>query len=244
MDGRLALVTGASRGIGRAVAIQLARDGLRVVINYHTNREAAAAVRDLIISEGGQATVRGFDVAVQQEVEAAVKELTKAMGAIQVLINNAAIIDDHLLMRMPDAAWHQVINTNLHGVYYCSKAIVRSMAGKRGPGRRIINITSIAGEMGNMGQTNYCAAKAGVIGFTKALARELAPMGITVNAVAPGVIDTDAIQHLPLDRVVKEIPLKRIGRPEEIAYAVSFLASEEAGYITGQVSRVDGGLLM
>ena len=163
---------------------------------------------------------------------------------IQVLVNNAAVIQDYLLMQMPDSAWDQVINTDLNGVFYCTKAVVRFMAGKRHLRRRIINITSVAAEMGNVGQTNYCAAKAGVIGFTKALARELAPMGITVNAIAPGVIDTEAIRHLPLERVVQRIPLRRMGHLEDVAYAVSFLASEKASYITGQVIRVDGGLLM
>jgi 3-oxoacyl-[acyl-carrier protein] reductase len=240
----VALITGASHGIGRAVAIQLARDGFGIVINYHTKQVAAEAVCDLIISEGGHATVRKFDVTKQEEVEEAVKDLTRTVEPIQVLVNNAAVIQDYLLMQMPDSAWDQVINTDLNGVFYCTKAVVRFMAGKRHLRRRIINITSVAAEMGNVGQTNYCAAKAGVIGFTKALARELAPMGITVNAIAPGVIDTEAIRHLPLERVVQRIPLRRMGHLEDVAYAVSFLASEKASYITGQVIRVDGGLLM
>jgi 3-oxoacyl-[acyl-carrier protein] reductase len=240
----IALITGASRGIGRAIAIQLARDGYKVVINYHTNRQAAEAVQRLVLDEGKQALLQPFDVACQPEVAEAVKTLTKAEGPIRVLVNNAAIIQDHLFMRMPDEAWQRVIDTDLHGVYYCTKAVVQSMAGRRQPGRRIINLTSVAAETGNIGQANYAAAKAGVIGLTKTLARELAPLGITVNAVAPGAIDTEAIQHLPLVEFVKMIPVGRIGRPEEVAWAVSFLASELAGYITGQVIRVNGGLFM
>ena len=244
MDRPIALITGASRGIGRSVAIQLARDGYGVVINYRVNREPAEAVRDRIIADGGQAVVRQFDVAVQPEVEEAVKALTATEGPIQALINNAAIIQDHLLMGMPDEAWHQVINTDLSGVYYCTKSVVRSMAGRRRAGRRIINIASIVGERGNVGQANYAAAKAGIIGFTKAVARELAPLGITVNAVAPGFISTEATEHLPHEDVIKMIPLGRLGYPEDVAYAVSFLASDQAAYITGQVIRVNGGLLM
>jgi 3-oxoacyl-[acyl-carrier protein] reductase len=244
MDKPIALITGASRGIGRMVAVQLARDGYGVVINYRANREAAEAVRHLILDEGGQAIVRGFNVALRQEVEEAIKELTKDEGPIQVLVNNAAVIQDHLLMQMPDEAWHQVIATNLHGVYYCTKAVVRTMAGKRRPGRRIITLTSVVGEAGNIGQSNYSAAKAGVIGLTKTLARELGPLGITVNAVSPGFIETDATRHLTASELVKEIPLGRLGRPEEVAAVVSFLASDQAGYITGQVIRVNGGIFM
>jgi 3-oxoacyl-[acyl-carrier protein] reductase len=244
VDQAVALITGASRGIGRAIAIQLARDGYGVVINYHTDEKAATAVRDLITDTGGQAIVHRFNIASKVEVQGAVKELTSTQGPIQVLVNNAGIIQDYLLMRMPDEAWDQVVGTNLTGVYYCTHAVVQSMAGKRRPGRRIINITSIAGETGNIGQTNYAAAKAGVIGFTKALARELAPLGITVNAVSPGAIDTDAIKHLPIAELLERIPLGRLGQPEEVAHTVSFLASQEASYITGQVIRVDGGLLI
>lgn len=226
------------------MAIQLARDGFAVVINYHANQEAAEAVRDLIKGEGGQAIVKRFEVTRQQEVEEAVKDLTKTGGPIHVLVNNAGTTRDHLLMRMPDEDWHQVVATNLNGVYYCTKAVVKSMAGKRLLGRRIINMTSVVGEMGNAGQTNYAASKAGLIGFTKALARELAPMGITVNAVAPGFIETDIMKHLPVEELINNIPLGRIGQPDEVAHVVSWLASERASYITGQVIRVDGGLLM
>lgn len=244
MDRPIALITGASRGIGRAVAIQLARDGFAVVINYQHNHEAAEAVRDFLEREGLSALVKRFDVTQQHEVEAAIEELTRQAGPIRVLVNNAGSIRDHLLMRMPDDAWHQVINTNLNGTYYCSKAVVKRMAGSRVQGRRIITITSVVGEMGNAGQSNYAASKAGLIGFTKALARELAPMGITVNAVAPGFIETEVVERLPTEELKQHIPLGRIGQPEEVAHVVSLLASEQAGYITGQVIRVNGGLLM
>jgi 3-oxoacyl-[acyl-carrier protein] reductase len=241
----LALVTGASRGIGRAVALQLARDGFAVVVHYRVGKEGAEETRDLIIRENGQATVSGFDVARQEEVDAAVKSIVRAHGPIEVLVNNAATIQDHLLMRMPEAAWREVIDTDLNGVYYCTKAVIMALAGKgRRPGRRIVNITSVSGEAGTVGQTNYAAAKAGVVGFTKAAARELAPMGVTVNAVSPGYIDTDVIKHLDAQKLQTRIPMGRIGRPEEVAHVVSFLASAEAAYITGQVVRVNGGLLM
>jgi 3-oxoacyl-[acyl-carrier protein] reductase len=244
MDKPVAIVTGASRGIGRAVALQLARDGFAVVVHYHTRVEEAEETRNLIVGENGQAVLLGFDVSKSEEVEAAVKDVARTEGPVQVLVNNAATIRDHLLMRMPHDAWRAVIDTDLNGVYYCTKAVVMSMAGRRRPGRRIINITSLVGETGNLGQTNYAAAKAGVIGFTKAAARELAPLGVTVNAVSPGYIDTEAIRHLPVKELEERIPAGRIGKPEEVAHLVSFLASAEAGYITGQVIRVNGGLLM
>ena len=244
MDEPIALVTGASRGIGRAVALALARDGCGVVVHYHTREEAAEETRALIAGANGQAVLRRFDVAKWEEVEAAVKEITRTHGPIRVLVNNAAAIRDHLLMRMPVEAWREVIDTDLNGVYYCTKAVVTAMAGRRRPARRIINITSVVGETGNIGQSNYAAAKAGVIGFTKAAARELAPLGVTVNAVSPGYIDTEAIRHLPVKELEERIPARRIGKPEEVAHLVSFLASAEAGYITGQVIRVNGGLLM
>jgi len=244
MDKPIALVTGASRGIGKAVALQLARDGFGVVVHYHTRKEEAEGTRDLIIAENGQAVLRTFDVGKSGEVEAAVKEITRTEGHIQVLVNNAATIRDHLLMRMTHDAWRAVIDTDLNGVYYCTKAVLVANAGRRRVGRRIINITSVVGETGNIGQANYAAAKAGVIGFTKAVARELATAGVTVNAVSPGYIDTDATKHLSLQDLEKTIPMKRAGRPEEVAHVVAFLASAEAGYITGQIIRVNGGLLM
>jgi 3-oxoacyl-[acyl-carrier protein] reductase len=244
MDKPVAIVTGASRGIGRAVALQLARDGFAVVVHYHTRVEEAEETRNLIVGENGQAVLLGFDVSKSEEVEAAVKNIARTEGPVQVLVNNAATIRDHLLMRMPHDAWRAVIDTDLNGVYYCTKAVVMSMAGRRRPGRRIINITSLVGETGNLGQTNYAAAKAGVVGFTKAAARELASTGLTVNAVSPGFIDTEAIRSLPVAELEKRIPMGRVGRPEEVAQVVSFLASDDAAYITGQVIRVNGGLLM
>lgn len=245
MDRPVALITGASRGIGRAVAIQLACDGYQVVINYHSWKEAAEAVRDLIHREGGQAVVRGFDVSKQSEVEEAVSELTSTLGPIQVVVNNAAIGSFHMLMRMPDEAWHEVIDTDLNGVYYCTKAVVRTWAGKRRPGRRIISMTSNAGEAGYPGTSHYCAAKTGVIAFSKALARELSPQGITVNVIAPGFIATESsLSIIPVEKWLTKIPLGRIGQPEEVAYAVSFLVSERASYITGQVIGVNGGLIV
>jgi 3-oxoacyl-[acyl-carrier protein] reductase len=244
VDRPIALITGASGGIGRAVALQLARDGFGVVVHYHTHREAAEATRDTIVQAGGQAIVRGFDITKRDEIAEVVKDVAATVGRLQVLVNNAATIRDYPFMAMPDEAWHAVIDTDLNGLYYCTKAVVRRMAGSRRPGRRIINITSVVGEMGNIGQSNYAAAKAGIIGFTKTVARELAPMGITVNAVAPGFIDTDATKHLRREEVVKRIPIGRIGHPEDVAHVVSFLASAQADYITGQVIRVNGGLLM
>ena len=243
MDRPIALVTGASRGIGRAVAIRLARDGFGVVVNYLSNRDAAEEVHRIIVAEGGEALVKQFDVTRQDEVEEAVKGLA-GEGRIQVLVNNAGSIRDGLFMRMPDEDWHGIIDLNLNGAYYCTKAVVRSMAGKRIPGRRIINVTSVAGETGNIGQTNYAASKAALIGFTKSLARELARMRITVNAVAPGFIETEVIKQLPVEELKKKIPLGRFGRPEEVAHVVSWLTSDQAGYVTGQVIRVNGGILM
>ena len=243
MDKRIALVTGASRGIGRAIAVRLALDGFFVIINYNTNRDEAEQVHKAISSKGGEGLVQGFDVASRQDVAGVIKNLTKELGTIGVLINNSGIIRDQPLVRMRDEDWDDVIATNLTGAYHCTKAVTKTWAGKK-RGSRIVNITSVVGEMGNAHQTNYSASKGGLISFTKALARELAPKNITVNAVAPGFVATDQTSHLPPDQLLAQIPLGRLGEPEDVAHAVSFLASEKASYITGQVIGVNGGMHM
>ena len=243
MDRPIALVTGASRGIGRAIAMQLASDGFFVVINFHTNKTGADEVNHAITSRGGYSMVQGFDVSARDEVEGVVKKLAKELGTIEVLVNNAGIMLDQPLVRMRHEDWDCVIATNLTGVYHCTKAVVRTWAGTKS-GSRIVNITSIGGERGFAHSTNYSASKAGVIGFTKALAQELGPKNITVNAVSPGFIATHGTSHLSADQYLPQIPLGRIGRPEDVAHVVSFLVSEKAGYITGQVIRVNGGFYM
>jgi 3-oxoacyl-[acyl-carrier protein] reductase len=240
VEHRIALITGASRGIGRAIALQLAMDGFFVVINYLARKQDAEEVHEQIKAKGGGAMLLPFDVSREAEVHAAVKMVNRERGTIDTLVNNAGIIRDAPLIRMGDEDWRQVIATDLFGVYHCTKAVVRTWTGKR-RGRRIINIISIAGELGNAFQSNYCAAKGGVLAFTKALAKELAPKGITVNAVSPGLIATDAVAHLPLDDLIKLIPAGRMGTPEDVAHTVSFLVSRRAEYITGQTIRVNGG---
>jgi 3-oxoacyl-[acyl-carrier protein] reductase len=244
MDRPVALVTGASGGVGGAVALQLARDGFAVVVHYRTRKEAAEQTRDRIIGERGHATVCGFDVGKWDEVEAAVSDIGRAHGPIQVLVNSAALRRDAPLAQLSPETWRDVVDTDLTGVYHCARAVVAAMEARSARGGRIINITSVVGETGNAGQTSFAAATAGVIGFTKAAARELAAAAVTVNAVSLGFIDTEAIRRLPVKDLERRIPMKRIGAPDEVAQLVSFLASEEAAYITGQVIRVNGGLLM
>jgi 3-oxoacyl-[acyl-carrier protein] reductase len=243
LAGQTTLVTGASRGIGRAIALELARAGAKVVVNYASSAEAAEAVVAQIIASGGEAWSYCANVADEEQVEAMIKAVLERHGAIDVLVNNAGITRDGLLMRMKTADWRSVIELNLTGVFLCTRAVSRSMLKARHG--RIVNITSVVGLMGNPGQANYSAAKAGVIGLTRSTAAEFASRGVTVNAVAPGFIATDMTKDLQAEPIIAAIPLARLGQPEEVASAVRFLAADPAGaYMTGQVLQVDGGLVM
>ena len=245
LDGKVALVTGASRGIGRAIALRLAGAGAKVAINYAGNTAKAEAVKAEIEQNGGEAILVQADVADSSAVEAMVTKVTEAFGQIDILVNNAGITRDGLLMRMKEEDFDAVINTNLKGVFHCTKAVSKLMMKKRSG--RIINMASVVGIMGNAGQTNYAAAKAGVIGFSKSAAKELAARGITVNVVAPGFIDTDmtaAMTDKAKELTLTGIPMKKMGTPEDVANAVLFLASDCASYITGQTVNVDGGMVM
>ncbi|MDD4587011.1 MAG: 3-oxoacyl-[acyl-carrier-protein] reductase [Heliobacteriaceae bacterium] len=245
LDFRTALVTGGSRGIGRAIALDLAKEGYAVAVNYAGSEAKAKSVVETIISQGGRAIAVQADVAQANRVDALVQQVLAEFGRLDVLVNNAGITRDNLIMRLKEEDWDLVLDTNLKGVYLCCQAAAKVMVKQRYG--RIINVSSIIGQQGNVGQANYAAAKAGVVGLTKTLARELATRNITVNAVAPGYIQTDMTAGLPAARredFLKAIPLGRLGQPEDVAKVVVFLASPGADYITGQTINVDGGMVM
>ena len=240
---RVAIVTGGSRGIGKAVALELARRGARVVVNYQNSADAAEAVVAEIAAAGGTASSIQADVRLAEDARRIAKHALDTFGTIDILVNNAGIARDGLLLRMKETDWGDVLDTNLTGAFHCVRAVQRTLLKKRWG--RIINMGSVVGLAGNVGQANYAAAKAGLVGFTKALAKEFGSRGITANLVAPGYIETDMTAGLAPDVIGKTlslVPLSRMGAPEDVAAAVAFFASEDASYITGQVLRVDGGL--
>jgi 3-oxoacyl-[acyl-carrier protein] reductase len=244
-EGKAALVTGASRGIGRAIALRLAGEGANVVVNYNTRADAATSVADAIKALGCEVSVVQADVARQADVERLIQAALGAFSRIDVVVNNAGITRDTLLMRMSENDWDTVLDTNLKSAFLVTKAVLRPMLRQRHG--RIVNITSISGVIGNAGQANYSASKAGLIGFTRSTAREVASRDITCNAVAAGVIDTEIWQGVPdsaIELLLQMIPAGRKGTPEDVAEAVAFLASDAAAYITGQVLNVDGGMVM
>ena len=245
LSGRTALITGAGRGIGRATAIRLAADGARIAINFKGNIAAAEETKTLVVAAGSEATLIQGDVSQEADADRVVKDaLAFGGGKLDILVNNAGITRDNLLLRMSLEEWDAVVDLNLRGTFLVTKAAMRPMMKARGG--RIVNVASIAGVIGNAGQANYSAAKAGIIGFTKTVAREMASRNITANAVAPGFIPTDLTSIVPQaiqDALLKQVPLGRFGTVEDVANAIAFLASDEAAYITGQVLVVDGGLV-
>lgn len=245
LDGKVAVVTGASRGIGREIALYLAKEGAKVVVNYSGSEQKALQVVDEINSMGTNAIAVQANISNVDSVANLMDTAIKEFGSIDILVNNAGITRDNLIMRMKEDEWDDVINTNLKGVFLCTKAVTRQMMKQRSG--RIINISSVVGVLGNAGQANYVAAKAGVIGLTKTTARELASRNILVNAIAPGFITTEMTDSLPEDlknAMLSQIPLSKLGQPEDIAKAVVFLASDDASYMTGQTLHIDGGMYM
>ena len=243
LDGKRALVTGASRGIGRAIALRLAAEGASVAVNYHSGADEAASVVSEITASGGSAIAFQASVASAEEANRLVDATVEALGGIDILVNNAGITRDNLLMRLSEDDWDAVLDTNLKGAFLCTKAAIRPMLRQRSG--RIVNMSSIVAITGNPGQANYTAAKAGLIGFTKTIAREVASRGITVNALAPGFIETQMVEAIPEDlrkQILERIPLGQFGTPDDVARSVVFLASDDGAYITGQVIGIDGGL--
>jgi 3-oxoacyl-[acyl-carrier protein] reductase len=244
LKGRVALVTGASRGIGRAIALKLARHGAAVIVNYRGSHQSAQEVVREIEAFGGEAVALGADVSNGEEVKKMIAEIKERFGRLDILVNNAGINEDSLLLRMKSENWEKVINTNLTGTFNCTrealKLILKSDSGS------IRNISSVVGQIGNAGQCNYAAAKAGIIGFTRSLAREMAGRNVRVNAVAPGFIDTDMTAKLSQEvreKLLAQIPMGKLGSPEDVANAVLFLSQPSSGYITGQTINVDGGMV-
>ncbi|WP_141603426.1 3-oxoacyl-[acyl-carrier-protein] reductase [Terrilactibacillus laevilacticus] len=245
LEGKVALVTGASRGIGRAIALTLAKAGASVVVNYAGNQALAEKVVEEAKSYGVKASLYQCNVADTKAVQDMIKSIVESYGRLDILVNNAGITRDTLLMRMKEDDWDCVLSINLKGVFNTTKAVTRQMMKQKSG--RIINVSSVVGIIGNPGQANYVAAKAGVIGLTKSTARELAPRNITVNAIAPGFIATDMTEDLPeeiKEQMKKQIPLNYFGEPDDVAAVVKFLASEDSRYMTGQILNIDGGMVM
>ena len=243
LDSKVAIVTGSSQGIGRAIAIELASLVLKVVVNYANSKAAAEEVVKDIIRNGGEAIAVQANIANLEDVKKLIDNTLNKFGRIDILVNNAGITRDKLLLRMKLDDWQTVIDLNLTGVFLCTQAVIKTMLKQKNG--RIINVSSIVGEVGNPGQANYSAAKAGILGFTKSVAKEVASRGITVNAIAPGFIETNMTKDLEKENVLQSIPLKRLGTPEEVAGLTRFLAVDpSAAYITGQVINIDGGMVM
>ena len=244
-DGRVSLITGGSRGIGKAISKQFASQGIRVAVNYISNQDAADKVVKLVEDAGSSAVAVQGDVTKRADVERIFAKTSEALGPVEILVNNAGIISDSLLMRMSDEDWDSVIDLDLRSVFLCTREAIRTMIRSRWG--RVINIGSVVGLRGNSGQANYAAAKAGMVGFTQSIAKEVASRNITVNCVAPGYVETDIVEDLPKDlkqAIMDRVPIGRFGYPEEIAGMVGFLASDAASYITGQAIAVDGGLVI